>query len=283
MGQAGAGQYGAVSLPSCVWKGHGDVGPEFPFPIMPTQVRATSRRNPQPSIAMSRYWPFRKQIGLPGHEFIFRLPRGEIHHIDHVVLYNAQADQPERYGELQLYSKDFTVAVSTTQPTRSEFREVVAASWHLTRGRKAFDFPATDARYVRLTIFNGHNPKLDEVQLAEFEIYCTEGVNVGGSKVDQYDSRFGRDLSGAVPRRLAAETTRRPTCTMAPSQAPDGVWSFAGPPPLIIQRPDTNSRRFPAPRFSPTIQVVRSRREVDHHAFRVCQHGRTAESAQPRF
>ena len=86
---------------------------------------------------------------------------------------------------------------------------------------------------MRLTIFNGHNPKFDEVQLAEFEIYSTDGVNVGGSKSINYT----RDAAELVWYSSEAATGGKWTAANLHDGAksrPDGVWSFAGPPPLII-------------------------------------------------
>ncbi len=77
---------------------------------------------------------------LPGHEFIFRLPRGETHRIDHVVLYNAETDNAKKYGDLQLFTKDFAVAVSTTEPKRSAFREIVSGALAPNTQPQQFDF-----------------------------------------------------------------------------------------------------------------------------------------------
>jgi hypothetical protein len=170
---------------------------------------------------------------LPGHEFIFRLPRGENHRIDHVVLYNAPTDNPKKYGDLQLFSKGFAVAVSTTEPKRSAFREIFSGALAPNTQPQRFDFDATDARYVRLTIFNGHNPKFDEVQLAEFEIYSTDGVNVGGSKSTNF-TRDAADLIWFSSEAAAGAKWTAGNLHDGAKSRPDGVWSFAGPPPLII-------------------------------------------------
>jgi hypothetical protein len=39
-------------------------------------------------------------------------------------------------------------------------------------------FEPVPARFLRLTIHNGHNPRFDKIQLGEFEAYSTEGRNV---------------------------------------------------------------------------------------------------------
>ncbi len=171
---------------------------------------------------------------LPGHEFIFRLPRGEIHHIDHVVLYNAQTDNVKKYGDLQLYAKDFAVAVSKTNHQRSAFRNVVSEALAPNTQSQCFDFDATDARYVRLTIFNGHNPKFDTVQLAEFEIYSTAGVNIGGSKSISY-RRDAADLVWYSSEAASGGKWTAANLHDGAKSRPDGIWSFTGPPPLIIR------------------------------------------------
>ena len=111
--------------PSSEWKGRGSWTWTSHFQSCPRKFRA-AKTECRLSTATSWCLAVPETNRLPGHEFIFRLPRGDKHRIDHVVLYNAQTDDPEKYGALQLFSKDFAVAVSTTEPKRSAFREVVA-------------------------------------------------------------------------------------------------------------------------------------------------------------
>ncbi len=171
---------------------------------------------------------------LPGHEFIFRLPRGALQRIDHIVLYNAPAESSKKTRKTLPFSKDFEVAVSTTNHDRSAFRPIVTGTLAPNARPQRFDFDATDARYVRLTIFNGHDPTADTVQLAEFEIYSTEGINIGGSKSISYT----RDAADLVWYSSEAATGGKWTAANLHDGAksrPDGIWSFTGPPPLVIR------------------------------------------------
>jgi hypothetical protein len=171
---------------------------------------------------------------LPGHQFIFRLPRGDIHRIDHAILYNTNTDQPSKYGELQLFVKDFSIAVSTGEPKRSDFRDVYSGSLEPHTRPQRIDFPAVDARYVRLTIINGHNPEFDQLQLGEFEVYSTDGDNVVASKV------IDRTRDSAEIIWFSSEAASGGNWTVAnlhdgAKSGPGGSWSFAGPPPLVIE------------------------------------------------
>ena len=51
---------------------------------------------------------------LPGHDFVFQLDPPGLHTLSHAVLYNTLSDDPPKYGPLQLFVKDFSIAVSTT-------------------------------------------------------------------------------------------------------------------------------------------------------------------------
>lgn len=205
---------------------------QFPFPKLPAPV-------PRDDNGAPAYYRDVAVLAvpeadrLPGHEFIFRLPRGDIHQIDHVVLYNAKTDNPEKYGKLHLFARDFEVAISTTDAQRSSFRTLVSSSLAPHAEPQRFDFDATDARYVRLTVFNGHNPKFDEIQLAEFEIYSTDGINIGGSKSISY-TRDAADLVWYSSEAAAGGNWTAANLHDGAKSRPDGIWSFAGPPPLII-------------------------------------------------
>ena len=204
----------------------------FPFPELPAKVPRHDDGTPafyRDVVVLA----VPETNRLPGHEFIFRLPRGESHRIDHVVLYNAPSNDANKYGDLQLFSKDFAVAVSTTEPSRSEFHEIVSGTLAPNTQPQRFDFDATDARYVRLTIFNGHNPQLDEVQLAEFEIYSTDDINVGGSESTDY-TRDAAELVWFSSENATGGHWAAKNLHDGAKSRPDGVWSFAGPPPLFI-------------------------------------------------
>jgi hypothetical protein len=170
----------------------------------------------------------------PAHEFIFRLPRGDLHRIDRVVLFNTESDDPGIYGESHLYTKDFSVAISTTDKHAAEFHEIVVGSLKPNPGEQSFTFPPTNARYVRLRLRNGHNREFDTIQLGEFEVYSTDGVNVGASfRVDRT-----RDTAELVWFNSEANEGGKWTADKlndGRKSGPNGSWRSAGLPPLVVE------------------------------------------------
>ncbi|WP_197231693.1 glycosyl hydrolase [Novipirellula artificiosorum] len=204
----------------------------LPFPELPTQV--PRREDGEPAFYRDvAVLAVPETTRLPGHEFVFRLPRGDVHRIDHVVLYNAEADTPNQDGDTNCFSKDFTVAISTTRPKRSEFHQILAGSLLPNTQPQRFDFDVTDARYVRLTLLQGQHPTTDQVQLAEFEIYSTDGINIGGSKSTD-STRDPAELISYSSEAAAGGQWTAANLHDGDKSGPDGIWSFAGPPPIII-------------------------------------------------
>ncbi|MCP4786353.1 MAG: hypothetical protein GY903_09830 [Fuerstiella sp.] len=214
-------------------KGPQSLDARLPFPSLPAAVPRTPDGKPA----------FSKEVALlaipetkrlPAHEFVFRLPGDENHKVDHVVLYNTTSDRPQQYGKLHLFSKEFSVAVSTGEPRDSDFRVVVRKSLEPHADEQRFDFPKADARYVRLRIFNGHNPKFDRLQLAEFEAYSTEGRNVVGShEIDR--TRDSAEIVWASSESADGKRWNAANLHDGSKSGALGSWSFAGPPPLVIE------------------------------------------------
>lgn len=176
---------------------------------------------------------------LPGHEFVFEVTSPGEHTLDHVVLYNTPSDNAKRYGKMHLFAKEFSVSVSTTGTDVDDFREVVSGSLEPSTEPQRFDFPPCPARYVRLLILSGHNPKFEGVQLGEFEAYSTEGVNVV-SLYHAEGSRTGAKLlryTSARGREDAADWTAANIHDRAKS-GPHGSWDSDGAPPTIIEGTD---------------------------------------------
>ncbi len=67
---------------------------------------------------------------------------------------------------------------SQTALTRIPFAKCLSATLQPRAGAQEFRFPETRAKYVRLLIRNGHNASANRVQLAEFEVYTPDNVNV---------------------------------------------------------------------------------------------------------
>ncbi|NQT11741.1 MAG: hypothetical protein HQ582_03265 [Planctomycetes bacterium] len=176
---------------------------------------------------------------LPGHEFVFEVTAPGEHTVDHVVLHNTLSDNPKRYGKMHLFANEFSVSVSTTGTDADDFREVVHASLEPNTEAQRFDFPPCRARYVRLLILSGHNPKHEGAQLGEFEAYSTEGANVvslyhaegsrTGAKLLEYTSARGRaDASDWTAANIHDRV----------KSGPHGSWDSGGAPPTILESAD---------------------------------------------
>ena len=171
------------------------------------------------------------------HEFVLKLPVSNESAIDHVVLYNTQSDDVKRHGEMNLFSRDFSVAVSEMGADEGSFREVVRDSLEAHTKGQRFDFDAVRAKYVRLRIFNGHNERFDGVQLGEFEVYSVEGRNVGGGhEVDRM-----RDAAELVRFSSQGGNNGRWTADNINDGVRSGAtgsWSSAGAAPVLVKSAD---------------------------------------------
>ena len=96
----------------------------LPFPELPPEAPRAPDGKPAffKNVAVLAVPETKRQSA---YEFIFKLPRTDIHRIDHIILYNAQSDNPKRYGELHLFAKDFSVAVSTGRLEEQSFKEIL--------------------------------------------------------------------------------------------------------------------------------------------------------------
>ncbi|MHC4297830.1 MAG: glycosyl hydrolase [Planctomycetota bacterium] len=172
----------------------------------------------------------------PAHEFVFKLPRGEIHKIDRVALYNTKSDDPKKYGKLHLFAREFSVSLSTTTGDADQFTEILRTQLEPHVEAQQFKFTPAKARYVRLRIYNGHNAKFDRVQLAEFEAYTVDGLNVAAAaEVDRTRDcaalvRFNSELNDDGKWAAANIHDGR-------KAGAHGSWSSAGPLPVTISDP----------------------------------------------
>ncbi len=207
----------------------------LPFPDIP-------KGSPRDSQGRPLYYQEVTVLAIPenerqsAHEFILQLPHPDQIQIDHVVLYNCRSDDSKKYGTLHLFSKDFSIAVSQTDTSDGSFREILRDSLKPNAKPQRFDFPATHAKYIRLHIYNGYNPRFDQIQLGEFEVYSTKGRNVAGSH------EADRTQSGAKLIRFSSQAGHSGRWTAdnihdGVLSGPNGSWSSAGPPPLIIKNP----------------------------------------------
>jgi len=214
-------------------KGPADYNKVLPLPDLPPNAPKTPDGKPAflKNVAVLAIPEAGRQ---PAHEFIFKLPRTDIHRIDHVILYNAESGNPRRYGKFHLFAKDFSIAVSTIGPEEHSFTEIIRDSLRPNTGSQRFNFQPADARYLRLRIYNGHNPDFNMVQLAEFEVYDTEGRNVAASKeIDRTKDSALIILSNS--QRESDTKWNADNLHDGQKSGPDGTWLSAGLPPLVIE------------------------------------------------
>lgn len=176
---------------------------------------------------------------LAGHEFIFELAPPGTHTIDRVVLYNTPSGDEKQYGPMHLFAKDFVVSVSTQGTEPDAFGELVRAGLEPNAEAQTFRFEPVQARYVRLVVLSGHNPKFDRVQLGEFEVYSTDGVNVANAYHPDGSKTAASLLHSSSA--LGSETEQNWTAANihdGVKSGPAGSWSSPGLPPLILEGPE---------------------------------------------
>lgn len=207
-------------------QGPREIDMALPLPALPAETPKTADGKPQFSKDIAAL-AIRDPRFLEGYSFVVQLEPPWRERVTRIVLFNTNSGEAENY-----YAKDFVVSVSTTTADPSSFREVVRGSLAPREGPQPFTFPPTAAKYVKLTLRNGHNPRSGKLQLGEFQVWSESGKNVAQSH------RVNRALDGA-------DLVRQPS-----SQGQLGAWSAAnihdnilsgargswssGPPPLRI-------------------------------------------------
>jgi hypothetical protein len=152
----------------------------LPFPVVPKQT-------PKGADGLPIYCRDVAVLAVPearrlaGHEFLFELFPAGIHSIDRIVLYNSLSGDLKRRGTMDLFTKDFEVLASTTDTDVTSFRKILGAALKPNTEAQTFRFDPVKAKYVKLVVLSGHNAKDDKVQLAEFEVYSTQGKNVASA------------------------------------------------------------------------------------------------------
>ncbi|MHC4743244.1 MAG: glycosyl hydrolase, partial [Planctomycetota bacterium] len=196
-------------------------------------------RSPRDSTGKPLYYSEVATLAIPenkrldAHEFILELPGPGESRIDHVILYNTKSDDPNRYGPMHLFSKDFSVSVSRVDSSEESFHEILRDSLKPNTKAQRFNFPATAARYVRLRIYNGHNPQFDRVQLGEFEVYSVQGRNVGGSHVADRTAKSAKLISFSSQLGHSGKWTAD-NINDGSRSGSAGAWSSAGSPSVIV-------------------------------------------------
>lgn len=165
---------------------------------------------------------------LPHHEFIFELDPAGVHTVRRVVLYNGAEAEATR---------EFAVDVSMDATRDDSFREVFRGTLKPAAGPQEFAVKPAAARFVRLRILSGGDPKTGRVQLAEFEVYGDSPLNLVASH------EADRARTGSRLVRYTSALGQRNVWTAdnihdGVKERPDGTWSSAGPPPLVIKDPN---------------------------------------------
>ena len=165
---------------------------------------------------------------LPHHEFVFELDPAGIHTLRRAVLYNVA--HPEA-------AREFAIDVSTDGTRDDSFRQAFRGVLKPTEGPQEFALPPALARYVRLRILSGGDPATGRVQLAEFELYGDSPLNLVASHAAD------RARTGSRLIRYTSALGQRNVWTAdnihdGVKERPDGIWSSAGPPPLVIENPN---------------------------------------------
>ncbi len=201
---------------------------QLPLPALPAETPKSPDGQPL----------FRKEIAtlaipnpkaLEGYTFVLQLEPPWPRQIERVVLFNTNSGEAENH-----YTKDFTVSVSQTTADAPAFRQIVSGSLEPREGAQPYTFAPTPARYVKLTLRNGHNPQSGKLQLGEFQVWSTDRRNVAISH------RVNRMIDGAEIVRQPASLGQLGNWAAANIHdnvlsGPRGSWA-SGPAPLRIDR-----------------------------------------------
>lgn len=170
----------------------------------------------------------------PGHDFVFRLDPPGLRTLSHAILHNSLSEDAEKYGPNHLFVKDFSIAVSDTEPTNEAFKEVLKGTLEPTPKPQRFGLPPVEARFVRLRLLSGHNPRFDRLEFGEFELIDSEGINVVASHVADR-TRDGAELLSCTSALGQIGSWTAGNIHDGAKSRPDGCWASPGLPPVVIE------------------------------------------------
>ena len=232
-------EHASMGLYHCqkIVEGPARVSEILPFPVVPKQT-------PKGADGLPIYYKNVAVLAVPeakrlaGHEFVFELFPVGVHSIDRVALYNSLSGDLKRRGTMDLFTKDFAVLASISDTDVTSFKKIVSATLKPNTKPQTFRFNPVKARYIKLVILSGHNTKDDKVQLAEFEVYSTQGKNV----VSAYHEDGSKTAAGLLHHTSALS----PEGDWAASNihdgkksGPSGSWCSAGAPQPVIEDLDS--------------------------------------------
>ena len=216
-------------------KGPAEFDQLLPLPSIPAEAPRDAVGHPvfRQNVAVLAFPATHRQ---PGHDFVFQLDPPGLHTLDHAVLYNIASDEPEKYGDQHLFVKDFSIAVSRTGVADGDFEDVLQGTLRPSVAAQKFQLPAVEARFVRLRLLSGHNTAFDRMQLGEFELFDTQGINV----VASHEADRTRDGARLLRHGPALGQDRNWTVANVHDGVKAGAgggWSSAGLPPVVIEDP----------------------------------------------
>jgi len=229
-------------------KGPKKIKKKFEYPELPETALLDENGNPVISkeVAVLAI-PVKKR--QTSYEFIFKLGYDTLHTLDHFVLTNAKNNNSQLANGENIFAKDFSVAVSQSDSKSSNFKEVLKGSLKADTKKQRFSIKETKAKYVCLRIYNGHNAKSDLVQLAEFEVYASNGKSLINRP---YNNRFDGGMMVRHNSQLGSEKNWRAKNINDDSFSGDAnTWISNGKPPVLIE--DVNSIQTISDKFKDGI------------------------------
>ena len=159
----------------------------------------------------------------PAYEFVFKLGRDSLHTLDYFILTNGE----------RLFSKDFSISVSESDPKSSSFREILRGSLDANTAQQRFDIEETKARFIRLLIYSGYSADADSLQLAEFEAYSTSGENL---VYRPHNKRFDGGMMMRYNSQAGSEKKwRAKNINDGVYSGNNGTWISNGKPPVLVE------------------------------------------------
>ena len=155
-----------------------------------------------------------------------------------IKIYNSLSGDLKRRGTMDLFTKDFEVLASTTDTDVTSFKKIVVAALEPNTKPQTFRFDPVKAKYLKLVVLSGHNSKDDKVQLAEFEVYSTQGKNV----VSAYHEDGSKTAAGLLHHTSALSPEgdwAAANIHDGSKSGPGGSWCSAGAPQPVIEDIDS--------------------------------------------
>jgi hypothetical protein len=218
-----------------IWEGPGHRSEMLPLPPLPAQAPRDAEGKPL-------FYRDVAVLAIPekklraSEEFVFQLQGTEVQLVDRAVFYQASASTVPQ-GKIPRTVREFALWISETSDEPEAFRLLIRGAISPEPQPQEVRFPPTPARYVRLELLSSLTPDIPGFDLAEFELYTPEGLNVASSlKPD--GTRIGATLVW-WGSQAAADGPGSAACIHdGIRDNPRGTWRSAELPPLVIDNPE---------------------------------------------